>query len=72
MTDEPNDIDTLMSKDPLELTKLDLDKIIAYNRNQRAAKEKGGKAAKDKGPSQKLDLTKLGLKVAAPDIKRKI
>lgn len=74
MTDEPNDIDLLMSLDPLEMSDLDIDKVIAYHRNQRAAREAGktGRAKKDSGPSTKLDLEKLGLKPAAPKITRRI
>jgi hypothetical protein len=72
MTDEPNDIDTVMSKDPLSMTDLDLKVVIAYYRNQRAYRENGGKAKKDAGPKTKLDLTALGLKVAGPDVKRRI
>jgi hypothetical protein len=72
---EINDIDMLMSLDPLEMTKLDIDRVIAYHRNQRAAKEAGGKrskAKKDTGPSQKLDLEALGLKPAVPKINRRV
>jgi len=74
-TNEPsNDIDLLMSKDPLDMSDLDIDAIIAYNRNQRAVKEAGGtrKARKAAGPSDKLDLGKLGLKPIAPKITRRI
>lgn len=75
MTSEPNDVDLLMSLDPLELTKQDLDVIIAYHRNQRALRESGARGAKpkkDAGPSQKLDLEKLGLKPAAPKLNRRV
>ena len=73
MADEPlNDIDFLMSLDPLELSKQDIDIIIAYHRNQRALREKGVKPKKDKGPSSTLDLVALGLKPAAPKINRRI
>lgn len=76
MTDTTtNDIDLLMSLDPLELTKQDLDIIIAYHRNQRALREsgvKGSRAKKDLGPSTKLDLEKLGLKPAAPKLVRRV
>jgi hypothetical protein len=69
-----NDIDTIMSLDPLDMSKADLDVIIAYHRNQRAAKEAGGgrRAKKDSGPSTKIDLEKLGLKPAAPKLVRRI
>ena len=73
MTTEPlNDIDYLMSLDPLELSKQDIDIIIAYHRNQRALREKGVKPKKDKGPSNAIDLTALGLKPATPKINRRI
>lgn len=73
MADEPlNDIDFLMSLDPLELSKQDTDIIIAYHRNQRALREKGIKPKKDKGPSTTIDLTALGLKPAAPKINRRV
>jgi len=73
MANEPtNDIDFLMSLDPLELSKQDIDIIIAYHRNQRALREKGVKPKKDKGPSSPLDLVALGLKPAAPKINRRI
>lgn len=74
MSNEPiNDIDLLQSIDPLELSKQDIDKIIAYHRNQRALREAGkGKAKKDTGPKTTLDLTALGLKPAAPKITRRV
>lgn len=72
MTDEVNDINLLMSLDPLELSKQDIDIIIAYHRNQRALREKGLKPTKDKGPKTTLDLTALGLRPAAPKINRRI
>ena len=73
MSDAPiNDIDFLMSLDPLELSKQDIDIIIAYHRNQRALREKGVKPKKDKGPSTTLDLVALGLKPAAPKLNRRI
>jgi hypothetical protein len=73
MTTEPiNDIDFLMSLDPLELSKQDIDIIIAYHRNQRALREKGVKPKKDKGLSTAIDLIALGLKPAAPKINRRV
>lgn len=63
MTDEPpNDLDYLMSIDPLSLTKPDLDAIIRYHRNLRAEREAGkGKAARRTavGTGPKLDISKL-------------
>jgi hypothetical protein len=42
----PNEIDALMSLDPLELSAQDLDAIIAYQRKQRLAFESGVKPKK--------------------------
>ena len=74
MTDQ-NDIDALMSKAALDMTRRDLDVIIAHHRNIRALREAGAKGVKPKkevGPSTKIDLTSLGLKKATPTIKRRI
>lgn len=46
--DDFNDIDELMSIDPLELSKQNLDRIIAYQRKQRALREAGVKTRKPK------------------------
>lgn len=73
MSNEPNDIDLLMSRDPTEMTDADIDAIIAYNRNQRAARETGTtRKARKSADGPALDLTKLGLKVAGPKINRRI
>lgn len=63
-----NEIDELMSADPLKLSDQDLDAIIAYHRQYRANLAGGAKRAKkDEGPKLKLDLSKLiGLTPAAP------
>ena len=50
MATEPNDIDLLMSLDPLEYSKTDIDIIIAYHRNQRALREKGVQAQERQRP----------------------
>jgi len=47
--DDHNDIDSLMAIDPLELTKQDLSRIVAYQRKQRAMREQGVKPKKAKG-----------------------
>jgi hypothetical protein len=47
--DDHNDIDSLMAIDPLELSKQDLDRIIAYQRKQRAAREAGVRTKKPRG-----------------------
>lgn len=73
MSDEDvNDIDYLMSLDPLELSKQNIDQIILYHRNQRALRERGVKPSKDKGPKSTIDLVGLGLKPAAPKINRRV
>ena len=48
---EPVTLDELMSRDPLELTNIDLDKIIAYQRAQRAKVEAGVKMPRAKPAS---------------------
>lgn len=60
MTSEPFDLDTLMAQDPLDLSKQDLDAIIAYQRKLRAQREAGirTKKPKDSAPS-KLDISSL-------------
>jgi hypothetical protein len=80
MSDELNDIDYLMTIDPMELSTAEgtlgrkrLDAIIAYHRNQRAVKEVGGKRPKkDVGPAVKIDLEALGLTPAKPKLVRRI
>lgn len=72
MTDEPkNDINDLMDKDPLSLTKEDIDSIIAYQRKQRANREGGVKVKKESAPKVSLDLASLGLVKKADPIKRR-
>jgi len=41
-----NDLDELMSRDPLDLSSQDIDAIIAYHRNQRARRASGEKPTK--------------------------
>ena len=59
----PNEIDTLMALDPLELSAQDIDAIIAYQRQARARREAGGKTKRtaSDAPKQSLDLAALGL-----------
>ena len=56
-----NDLDELMSKDPLSLSDQDIDSIIAYQRRHRANVEGGGKVRKDKGPGVSLGNLVQGL-----------
>jgi hypothetical protein len=71
MTDspEPNDIDTLMALDPLELSRQDLDRIILYQRKQRAAREAGVRTKKPRGeakPAVSIEALLSNLPKAAP------
>lgn len=64
----PSELDELMARDPLELSAQDIDSIIAYQRQQRARKEAGGKtkrATKD-GPPSGIDLVALVTRAPAP------
>lgn len=57
-----NDLDLLMSIDPLNLTKDDLSAIVRYHRNLRAEREAGkGKAIRNRSAAAgpKLDISKL-------------
>lgn len=51
----PNEIDELMDLDPLSMTPTDIDKIIAYHRQNRANAEAGIKPKKETGPKAKLE-----------------
>lgn len=44
----PSELDELISRDPLDLSAQDIDKIIAYQRQQRAKREAGGRTRKPK------------------------
>lgn len=50
----PSEIDELMDKDPMQLSKQDLDAIIAYHRKAQANFVSGVKPKKEKGPSVDL------------------
>ena len=63
-----NDIELLFARiaeDPTQIQPPDIDKVIAYYREQRASKASGIKPKKDKGPGLKVDLAKLGLPTVA-------
>jgi len=66
MTDEPTDLTALMSLDPLDLTKQDLDKIIAYQRKQRMVREAGGRTKKATGETPAVDIKALMNKIVKP------
>ena len=55
----PTDLTALMSLDPLDLTKQDLDKIIAYQRKQRLQREAGGRTKKATGEAPAVDIKAL-------------
>jgi len=63
----PDELDELMSRDPMDLQSRDIDAIIAYQRKQRANREAGIKAPRPKrgvnpdAPKVSLDLSALGL-----------
>lgn len=73
MTEPTNNIDELMSMDPLQMSAVDIDAIIAYHRRNRANAEAGVKPKKETGPSPKIDVAALGLSpvVTAEPIKRR-
>lgn len=63
-TDPVIDLDTLMARDPLELTNEDLDRIIVFLRTQRAnyalgENKKAGR--KDAKPVIQMSLDDLGI-----------
>jgi hypothetical protein len=65
----PNEIDLLMSLDPLELSAQNIDDIILYNRKQRLAYQSGVKPKK--GSSEPINLEALGLVKKGPEIKKR-
>lgn len=64
----PSELDELISRDPLDLSAQDIDKIIAFQRAARARRESGARTKKEytSVQGQSLDLAKLGLVKAAP------
>ncbi len=62
----PTDLSVLMSLDPLELTRQDLDQIIASQRRHRAQREGGVKTRKPKDSAPKIDIKALLAKTAKP------
>ena len=77
MANEPipaETLDELMSRDPLELTNIDLDKIIAYQRAQRAKVEAGVKMPRAKpasGGKSLIDQLGITSKPTGPKIERR-
>lgn len=64
-----NEIDRLMSLDPLELSAQDIDSIISYQRKARAAYESGAKPKK--AAEAPIDLEELGLVPKGESFKRR-
>ena len=64
----PTDLTALMSLDPLDLTKQDLDKIIAYQRKQRMVREAGGRTKKATGEAPAVDIRALMSKIQKPAV----
>lgn len=71
----PSDLDELMSRDPLQMTRDDIDAIIAYQRNARAMREGAPKGSRKRTDlvehdnAKPIDLAALGLlkpRAAAP------
>jgi hypothetical protein len=70
-----NDLDELMSRDPLSLSEADLSAIIAYHRNQRSRKAAGEKPIKSSPTSIDIsDIAKKLITSSTPtvSIKRRI
>ena len=62
-----NEIDDLMDLDPLSLSARDIDAIIAYHRNARAAHEAGGpKPKRGAQPKIAVDLSAMVKGMTAP------
>ena len=59
LPEPPTDLTTLMSLDPLDLIKQDLDKIIAYQRKQRMAREGGAKTKRAISDAPAVDIKAL-------------
>lgn len=59
MSEVPQDLNVLMSLDPLELTRQDRDAIIAYQRQNRAQREAGVRTRKPKEEGPKLNIKDL-------------
>jgi hypothetical protein len=65
-----NDLDELMSRDPLSLSSQDIDAIIAYHRNQRARRASGEKPIKTASAGIDISaITNKLVKEAKPVVK---
>ena len=66
----PNEIDTLMALDPLELSAQDIDAIILYQRKSRLAYDSGVKPKRGaSGPP--ITLADIGLVKKSDPVKRR-
>jgi hypothetical protein len=64
----PSELDELINRNPLDLSAIDIDKMIAIQRQARARREAGGrtlKTAAEAGIGSGLDLAALVLKQSA-------
>jgi len=67
-----NDLDELMSRDPLELSSQDIDAIIDFHRKARARRASGEKVTKPKIDVQEILSKTMAKPVDANPIKRRI
>ena len=67
-----NDLDDLLTRDPLSLTKPDLDAIVAYYRAQRSRKAAGEKSIKPKVDLSTALASLIKPKPTGEPIKRRI
>lgn len=70
----PSDLDELMSRDPMDLSSADIDKIIEFHRKARTRRASGEKPAKPAAAAG-LDISAITNKLigtAAPKITRRI
>ncbi len=66
-----NDLDELMSRDPLSLSTQDIDQIIEYHRRQRARRASGEKAPKPTAVDISSVMKSLKPKAPVTEIKRR-
>jgi hypothetical protein len=71
----PSDLDLLMSRDPTDLSSLDIDRIIAYHRDQRVRRASGEKPARPSAaPARDMSdiMAKLIKKPASTSFTRRV
>jgi hypothetical protein len=64
-----NDLDELMSRDPLELSKIDIDRIIEYHRVARGRKAAGEKPVRSTAGLDISAITNKLVTAAKPEVK---